>query len=286
VNAVYDSADIACDIVLTELRRAAYMIPQDDLVPSEANGGALGAGYHDEYAGEATYEDSYAEYFSEHYTVDLIRVIWGGKPPYKLLDVGSATGITLGLFDRIGVEAWGIENSKHIHARTLPEWKHRNFLGDVRELPFEDRAFDFIYDTCLCYVPEDDIDQAISELFRVARKGVFFGGITADMTREVIEEHELFRGVQTLWTTGQWAERFMRNGFRMAITDAAVLDAAWTIECASNEGAYPWYPDRKALRSCFYTRPAERKASRKPAAYRRGQTNGSGVVTGDPAPAA
>ena len=257
VNGVYDSADAATDVIMTELRREKYMEPEDELVPSEMTGGALGAGYHDEYAGDATYEESYEEYFCEYYTTDLIRTIWGAKPPYKLLDVGSATGITLGLFDKLGVEAWGIENSEHIHARTLPEWKHRNFLGDVRALPFEDASFDFIYDTCLCYLPEHDIDAAISELFRVVRKGVFFGGITSDMTREVIERHELFRGVQTLWTTGDWSERFMKHGFRMAITNPKVLTRAWKIECSSNEGDYPWYPDQSTLRACFFSKPAD-----------------------------
>jgi monoamine oxidase/SAM-dependent methyltransferase len=283
VNAVFDSADCAADIVLTELRRDKYMAAEDELVPSDANDGALGAGYHDEYAGDASYEDSYAEYFCEYYTTDLIREIWGAKPPYKLLDVGSATGITIGLFDKLGVEAWGIENSAHIHARTLPEWKHRNFLGDVRALPFEDGAFDFVYDTCLCYLPESEIDQAISELFRVVRKGVFFGGITVDMTKEVIERHELFRGVQTLWTTSDWAERFMRNGFRMAIADPKVLKKAWAIECSSNEGDFPWYPDMKTLRSCFFTKPAVvNKAKARPSTHRRNGVHPALVV--NPAP--
>src|SRR5262249_35809984 len=89
--------------------------------------------------------------------------------------------------------------------------------------PFEDDSFDFVYDTCLCYLPEEDLDIAISELFRVVRKGVFFGGITSDMTKEVIERHELFRGVQTLMSTWEWSERFKKHGFRMAIHDRKVL---------------------------------------------------------------
>jgi SAM-dependent methyltransferase len=122
-------------------------------------------------------------------------------------------------------------------------------------MPFEDNAFDYVYDTCLCYLPDEDLDKAISELFRVVRKGVFFGGITSDMTKEVIEYHELFRGVQSLMTTWQWSERFMKNGFRMAINDPKVLKKAWKIECQSNEGDYPWYPDAKTMRMCFYTKP-------------------------------
>ena len=149
--------------------------------------------------------------------------------------------------------------------RTLPQWKHRNLLGDVRALPFDDHAFDFAYDTCLCYLPEEDLDKAIAELFRVTRTGVFFGGITSDMTRDVIEEHELFRGVQSLMTTAEWSERFLKHGFRVAIVDEKVLRKAWSIECASNEGASPWYPDMRALRSCFFTKPPAARELHPPA---------------------
>ena len=75
VNAVHDSAEFAASVVMTELRRFHYTTPDDDLIPSEANCGALGAGYHDEYAGELTYEESFAEYFCEYYTTDLIKAI-------------------------------------------------------------------------------------------------------------------------------------------------------------------------------------------------------------------
>lgn len=139
----------------------------------------------------------------------------------------------------------------------MPRWKERNLLGDVRALPFDDDSFDFIYDTCLCYLPREDLDTAISELFRVARTGVFFGGITSDMTRQVIERHELFRGVQTLMTTWEWSELFLRHGFRMAILDPKVMKRVWRIECKSNEGDFPWYPDMKTMRACFFTKPAQ-----------------------------
>jgi hypothetical protein len=85
------------------------------------------------------------------------------------------------------------------------------------------------------------------------------------MTREVIERHELFRGVQSLMTTWEWAERFMKQGFRMAIVEPKVLKKAWRIECGSNEGDFPWYPDMKTLRSCFFSKPAVVHEIRRPA---------------------
>jgi hypothetical protein len=156
--------------------------------------GPLDADYHDYYDGQRAYEESFKEYFCEHYVADLIRAIWGWSPPYTLLDCGSASGLTLAAFDGIGVEAWGVENQEYIHARTPARWKRRNRLGDVRDLPFPDNSFDFVYDTCLCYLPEEDIDRAIRELYRVCRVGIYFGGIAADMTREVIEGTTCSRG--------------------------------------------------------------------------------------------
>jgi monoamine oxidase len=58
VNAAYDSADFATDLLLTELRRAQYAVLNDELIPSPKNCGALGAAYHDEYADDQTYEEA------------------------------------------------------------------------------------------------------------------------------------------------------------------------------------------------------------------------------------
>jgi SAM-dependent methyltransferase len=84
--------------------------------------------------------------------------------------------------------AWGIENSAYIHARTPPDCRERNILGDARQMPFPDGSFDFVYETCLCYLAEEDVETAIRELFRVCRIGVFMGGITSDMMPDVIEQ--------------------------------------------------------------------------------------------------
>ena len=71
----------------------------------------------------------------------------GAESPCKLLDCGSANGLTLKQFDKLGIEAWGIENNAYIHSKTPEELRERNLLGDVREMPFEDGSFDFLYDT-------------------------------------------------------------------------------------------------------------------------------------------
>src|SRR5712692_8569194 len=259
INGVFDSAEYVSEAILSEWRQRVYIEAPEKAIPAPAaltaEAGPLGSDYFDFYDGESPYEESFEEHFDETYTIDLIRTIFRRSPPYRLLDCGSASGLTLPRFARKKVEAWGIEYSPYIYARTPEAWRARNIYGDVRNLPFDDRFFDFVYETCLCYVPEADLDAAISELFRVCRVGVFFGSITTDMTKEVIEAYELFEGLQTFSTLWEWSERFVRNGFRVATADLKVLQRAWKVEVEANEGDFAWYPDMESMRYCFYVKP-------------------------------
>jgi hypothetical protein len=101
-------------------------------------------------------------------------------------------------------------------------------------------------------------------MFRVCRVGVFFGGITSDMTETVIEKHDLFEGVQTLCSLGDWMELFMKQGFRPAVTDIKVLKRIWKIENDANLGDDQWYPDMHAMRCCFYSKPDAPPPPRRP----------------------
>ena len=249
VNGVLDSADMATDLVISHFaRKQLAQRAANRTVP-------LTTDYHDTYADDASYEDSFEEYFDAEYTCDLIREVWGAEVPFRLLDCGSASGLTLQAFADEGVDAWGIENSAYIHARTPPELLQRNLLGDVRQLPFPDNHFDFVYETCLCYVSESDLPQAISELFRVTRRGLIFGSITTDMMPEIIEKHDLLYDVQTLNSLSEWSARFQQAGFLQAVRDQATLKRAWEIETDANEGEGPWYASAESLRLCFYTKP-------------------------------
>src|SRR5215467_4233198 len=162
---------------ITEIRKRkfAYQIGKDVLTDGS---GAVADSYFEEYSDNQSYEDIFEAAFNAKYLTDLIKAIWGVESPYKLLDCGSANGLTLKQFDKLGVEAWGIENSAYIHSKTPEEWRELNLLGDVRKMPFEDNAFDFLYVTCLPHLPEGEIAQAVRELFRVCRVGVVFHGVT------------------------------------------------------------------------------------------------------------
>jgi SAM-dependent methyltransferase len=221
--------------------------------PNEKTGDVSQA-YHDFYDGEKSYEESFEEYFDAEYTAKMFELVWGRKPPYSLLDCGSASGLTLGRFYDLGIEPWGIEYSAYMVAKTKARWKDRNVLGDVTAMPFADDQFDFLYDTSLCYVPPERVEKAISEMARVCKTGIFFGAIVEDNSPEQIEEHDLFYGVKTLATLEQWSEKFLRNGWRLEVTDPKVMEAIWQCECDANEDDYPWYRSKEAMRYCFYTK--------------------------------
>ncbi len=45
------------------------------------------------------------------------------------------------------------------------------------------------------------------------------------MTKEVMGEHDLLRGVQTVMTLWHWSERFLQNGLRLASVSARGVSA-------------------------------------------------------------
>jgi SAM-dependent methyltransferase len=238
---------------ITEMRKRKFAYQIGLFVPTDGN--VIADSYFDTYSDDLSYEEAFEDLFNGKYIVDLIKAIWGQKTPYKLLDCGSANGLTLEKFAKLGVEAWGIENNAHIHSKTPEDWRGRNLLGDILKMPFEDGSFDVVYVTCLPYLPEEKVDQALKELFRVCRVGLVFQGVTTDMTEEVIEDYELFRGLQTFWTFSEWSDAFMRNGFKPAVSNPAMLDEIWRIEQETDEDDWNWYPDKESMRYSFFSKP-------------------------------
>lgn len=210
--------------------------------------------YFDNYHGLESYETSFKEYFDAAYVRDLVQIVWGTKPPYRLLDAGSASGLTLAEFCKLRIEAWGIEKNDYIHARTPRKLNRRNLLGDVRQMLFSDNFFDFTYETCLGYLPPSEIGRAIKELYRVTNRGIIFASITSDMNAELLKRRHLLSGMRTLMTLSAWAEVFIANGFNPAITDPSVLQTVWRCEQEYNAGDDDWYPNADSLRYCFYTK--------------------------------
>jgi len=247
--------EMDCDEIssITEMRKRRFAYQIGMCVSTDGN--AVADSYFDAYSDNLSYEDAFEDLFNAKYVVDLIKAIWRPETPYKLLDCGSANGLTLKKFERLGVEAWGIENNAHMHSKTPEEWRQRNLLGDVLKMPFEDGSFDFVYVTCLPYLPEEKIDQALKELYRVCRVGMVFQGVTTDMTEEVIEDYVLFRGLQTFWTFSEWSDAIVRNGFQLAVSNPVLLDELWRIEQETDEDDWNWYPNKESMRYSFFSKP-------------------------------
>jgi len=238
---------------ITEIRKKKFA-DQIGMDVSTDGSVAVADSYFEEYSNSRDYDDDFEGAFNGKYLVDLIDAAWDAKPPYKLLDCGSANGLTLKHFAELGVEAWGIENNAYIHSKTPEELRARNLFGDVLHLPFQDRSFDLLYVTCLPYLPEDKIDEAIREMFRVCRLGVLYQGTTTDMTEEVIAHYQMFAGLRTFLTFSEWSDAFVRNGFKLTVADSASLERVWRVE-QQTYGDFEWYPNKESMRFSFFSKP-------------------------------
>ena len=249
INGVLDSADFVSEMIIDSLGISRAILDND---------------YFDDYVAGASYEDAYRETFDARHIVDQIRVAWGQSPPYKLLDAGSASGLTLRDFAKLGVDAWGIESNPFIHAQTPKAWKAKNILGDVRELPFDDDSFDFVYESTLAYLSEDDLIRALGELHRVARVGVILGSVVSDMAKDVIEKYDLLHGVRSLKSLAQWSDLLARQGFRPGFADRRIVAALGQLRTRAYGGKSP-YSGALAQSLCFQTRRADPETLNMPA---------------------
>jgi protoporphyrinogen oxidase/SAM-dependent methyltransferase len=248
LNGLLDSSDAATDIILTEMMRlrrvrAQAVQPVSDKIDRE---------YFDNYRGLGPYNGAWRHFCDPDYLMELIRIVWGRVKGAKLLVAGSASGEVVGALRERGMDAWGIESNRIIHARTPRALKKYNKLGSITDLPFKDNAFDFVFETCLCHVGEKQVVRAIRELNRVVARGLMFGSITSDMAPALIDRYDLLRGVKKLGTWWEWSELFFGNGFDLSMHRKDCTDAVWRATLAANKGPGQWYADADSLRYSFF----------------------------------
>jgi SAM-dependent methyltransferase len=245
LNGLLDSSDAATDIIVTEMMRLRRARGQtgSDKIDRE---------YFDNYRGVGPYREVWSRFTDPAYLSDLIKIVWQRSSGYKLLVAGSASGELVGALRTRGIDAWGIENNRAIHAKTPNELKTFNRLGSIVDMPFKDGEFDFVFETSLCHVGEKQVRRAIRELNRVMKTGLVFGSVTSDMAPALIDRYDLLRGVKKLGTWWEWSELFFSNGFDLSMHRRDCTDALWAATIAANKGPGQWYADSESLRYSFF----------------------------------
>jgi SAM-dependent methyltransferase len=253
LNGLLDSSDAATDIIVTEMMRLRHARAQGERTLSDK----IDRGYFENYRGAGPYREAWSRFTDPDYLVEMIGLVWGGARGRKLLVAGSASGELVGALRERGIDAWGLENNRAIHARTPDELKPFNKLGSIVAMPFADDEFDFVFETSLCHVPDKQVKRAIREIHRVAKRGLVFGSVTSDMAPALIDRYDLLRGVKKLGTWWEWSELFFGNGFDLSMHRHDCTEALWAATLAANKGPGQWYADAESLRYSFFDKVAD-----------------------------
>jgi protoporphyrinogen oxidase/SAM-dependent methyltransferase len=248
LNGLLDSSDAATDIILTEMMRLRRERAQDIKPLSDK----IDRDYFANYRGLGPYSEAWRHFTDPDYIAKLIGIVWGKAKGAKLLVAGSASGELVGALRDRGIDAFGIENNRAIHAKTPKALQKYNKLGSITDMPFKDGTFDFVFETSLCHVSPKQVVRAIRELNRVVKTGLVFGSITSDMASAVIDRYDLLRGVKKLGTWWEWSELFFGNGFDLSMHRKDCTDALWEATLAANKGPGQWYADADSLRYSFF----------------------------------
>jgi monoamine oxidase/SAM-dependent methyltransferase len=254
LNGLLDSSDAATDIILTELMRLRRAYLGNEVTDR------IDRDYFENYRGLGPYRDVWKQFTDPDYLMELIEIVWNRAKGYKLLIAGSASGELVGALRERGVDAWGIENNRAIHARTPKPLRQFNRLGSIVDMPFEDGEFDFVFETSLCHVTEKRVARVIRELNRVIKTGLVFGSVTSDMAPAVIDRYDLLRGIKKLGTWWEWSELFFNNGFDLSMHRKDCTDALWAATLAAGRGPGQWYADSDSLRYSFFDKLSDEEA--------------------------
>lgn len=112
------------------------------------------------------FDDIWGTVHRHDYCESLADQLIAKYHPKSVLDIGTGCGYLVKVLRDRGIDAWGLEVSDyavdHSHGYVRQ--------GDVREIPFG-RQFDLVCSQGLWeYIPEEDVQQAISECRRVGKQ--------------------------------------------------------------------------------------------------------------------
>jgi ubiquinone/menaquinone biosynthesis C-methylase UbiE len=149
-------------------------------------------------------------------TVKHIKEFYQLKDNAKVLDVGCAKGFMMHDFKLLmpDLDIQGVDVSSYAIDNAIDTMKPFIQLADVRELPFDDGAFDLVLAINVVHnLPREECKQALSELQRVSNKDVF---VVVDAWRSEEERLRLENWVLTAKTymhVNDWIGFFDEVGY-------------------------------------------------------------------------
>lgn len=152
----------------------------------------------------------------------------------KILDCGAGGAAPpLALFQQYGIKCWGIDISPEQLEGARQYCQEQGIeldlrQGDMRQLPFPDGTFDYVYEHySMCHLCKSDTNAAIEEMLRVLKPGglCFLGVISLDTWPKSIFGQEEQPG--EYWGGENGVERVRHSLFTDQEADDLV--AAWEI---------------------------------------------------------
>jgi len=145
--------------------------------------------------------------FAQHFGIDNSS---------SILDVGCGKGFML--FDMLqlipGVKVAGVDISAYAVENALEELGNHIQVADARELPFEDKSFDYVISINTIHnLERSDLIIALKEIERVAKKGSF---ITVDAFRTEEERFAMEAWnltAKTILSVDDWKALFSEAGY-------------------------------------------------------------------------
>ena len=133
----------------------------------------------------------------------------------SILDVGSGKGFTLKDFkDALpGIKIQGIDISQYAIENSLEAVKNFQEVGDAKDLPYEDKAFDLaISIVTLHNLPRAECGQALREMTRVSRNSfITLDAYSNEEEKKAMEDWNLT--ALTVMHVDEWVAFFEENGY-------------------------------------------------------------------------
>lgn len=183
----------------------------------------------------------------------------------RILDCGAGGTLPpLALFAQHGYQTWGIDISEEQLQRALDFCQETGLeinlrQGDMRELPFEEGFFDYVYEHyAMCHLSKSDTQKAINEMERVLKPGgMCFLGVVSIETwpRSMFGEEE---DPGEYWGE-EGGDRTRHSLFTTQEADQLV--STWEVLKKEKQVLYFQSPDQQASREEWRERFPEAEAS-------------------------